>query len=334
MVTCVVLKGQNNYFCGGADLDWLSQNKSQASEFFSSLGNLHKEIAVYPKGLVSVMNGDVNGSGMGLANTKYRIVKSNTCFTIPEAGLGLIADGSVIKMMTDCDKMNNMPMTSYLALTGQYIHADDMMRFGIATHQVGEENTIDALIYHLSSLSTIPNVPTTTIKNDETNDNTKFIEETLSLYCEWNDMIDIDDVAEKVMIDSGTVTKDSYSSYEGYSDEKKELITKTFSCDTVEETWQMLEENKNCEFSVEALSGMKSSPPLSLLATKKLIDECSTLSMFDSITLAQRVATNLATSKTFTNVVENISRGEPGAVTTIEDLRAVSKDQVSELFQP
>jgi enoyl-CoA hydratase/carnithine racemase len=320
-ITCVFLKGSDGYFCGGADLDWLAQNQSRASELYGALGSLHKEVSAYPKALVSIINGDVNGSGMGLANTKFRIVKSTAKFSVPEASLGLVADGPVLKMLSKCDKQTKLPIASYLALSGQPIDADDMMRIGLATHQLGEENSIDALIYHLSNMST-------------THKGTRFVEDTLTLYCDYDSTIDVDEVTKTIMVDSGVATEEAYRALEdqGWSKQLKKLMVECFECETVEETWNKLASHDSNEWAQNALSGLKSSPPLSLLATKRLIQESSKLSDFDAITLSQRVATRLATSPTFKGVIDRANSGE-SKETTLAELKAVSSDQVSELFE-
>ena len=84
-VAGVVLQGSGGAFCGGADMDWLANNRAKAPELYGALRGLYVAVAEYPKPLVALLNGDVNGAGLGLANTGRRVALASARFSIPEA---------------------------------------------------------------------------------------------------------------------------------------------------------------------------------------------------------------------------------------------------------
>lgn len=84
-VSGVVLRGSDGVFCGGADIDWLAKHRNQAPHLYEALRGLYTAVAEHPKPVVAFLNGDVNGAGIGLANTGRRVALASMRFSIPEA---------------------------------------------------------------------------------------------------------------------------------------------------------------------------------------------------------------------------------------------------------
>ena len=97
IVRGILIKGQNNIFCSGADLDELHQityNKSQSEKMTigmsTKIGHLLNLIDAIPKLTVSVIEGPCIAGGFGMAcATDVIITMHNSVFRLSETRLGL-----------------------------------------------------------------------------------------------------------------------------------------------------------------------------------------------------------------------------------------------------
>jgi|Dee2metaT_26_FD_contig_31_3415061_length_1238_multi_4_in_0_out_0_1 enoyl-CoA hydratase/carnithine racemase len=316
MITTLVLQGRGGIYCGGIDLDWLATHPESAGDLFATMGDVYSTVAQYSKPLVSMMNGDVSGAGLGLANTPYRVVTGGTRFAVPEASFGLVPDGPAVKMLLRADNSSNLPMAAYLCLSGRFIDGAEMVHCGLATHIV-DDASVELISRHLSSISYA-----------SPQDLAIAIGDALSLFCDtntnptmaenaWNTVHKIDDTIE--IDDRGP--------------DHRDVLVECFSCDSVVETWTRLEARASSSRWAElTLGGMQLVPPVALFATRRLLEDSIELSDTEAAALAQKVALRLSSGSAFTNIVENASRGIRARQTTLEDLTAVSKAEVDALF--
>jgi enoyl-CoA hydratase len=84
-------------FCAGGDIRFLADSAAVGGEgarrFFYTEYQLNHLMVVYPKPIVTVMDGITMGGGVGIAMpARYRIATERTTFAMPETGIGLFPD--------------------------------------------------------------------------------------------------------------------------------------------------------------------------------------------------------------------------------------------------
>jgi enoyl-CoA hydratase len=124
-------------FCAGGDIRSLAQSGAgdgvAALQFFHTEYRLNHLLAVYPKPVVTVMDGIVMGGGVGISlPARYRIATERTRFAMPETGVGLFPD------VGSGWHLPKLPGTAgaWIAYTGVRLAAPACMQLKIATHLV------------------------------------------------------------------------------------------------------------------------------------------------------------------------------------------------------
>jgi enoyl-CoA hydratase/carnithine racemase len=105
-----------------------------SAEFFRQEYIVNHMIATAPKPQISFWDGIVMGGGVGISiHGKYRVATEHAVFAMPETRIGLFPDvGSMYWM----PRMLPHSTAVFLALTGQRLHAADLLYTGVATHFV------------------------------------------------------------------------------------------------------------------------------------------------------------------------------------------------------
>ena len=86
---------------------------------------------------ISLWNGFVMGGGVGIsALGKYRIATDSTVFAMPETAIGLFPDVGSSHWLPHLEPAG---FGMYIGLTGVRVHAYDLLRSGIATHYVPQD---------------------------------------------------------------------------------------------------------------------------------------------------------------------------------------------------
>ncbi|MFI4976908.1 MAG: enoyl-CoA hydratase/isomerase family protein [Caulobacterales bacterium] len=121
-------------FCAGGDVRTLADSAAgdgvAAREFFYVEYQLDHLISVYPKPIITVMDGLVMGGGVGISlPAAYRIATERTTFAMPETGIGLFPDVGAGWHLPRLHGRTGV----WLALTGARIRAADCELLGIAT---------------------------------------------------------------------------------------------------------------------------------------------------------------------------------------------------------
>jgi enoyl-CoA hydratase len=133
----IVEHGEGRGFCAGGDVRFLSAegaaDGSDARAFFHAEYRLNHLMFVYPKPIVSFMDGITMGGGVGIAApARYRIATENTIWAMPETGIGMFTDiggGWFLSRLEGA-------LGAFLALTGARLDAAETLALGLATHHV------------------------------------------------------------------------------------------------------------------------------------------------------------------------------------------------------
>ena len=102
-VRAIVLRGNDNVFCAGGDLNWmkdvLGQTEEEVQEDSSHLLNMYRSINESPKLVIAALEGAVIAGGLGLvAASDVVIAEAKTKFCISEVKIGL-APGIIAAFM-------------------------------------------------------------------------------------------------------------------------------------------------------------------------------------------------------------------------------------------
>jgi len=141
-IICVVLYGEGDSFCAGADLDWMRRmGESSFEENKKSaylMWKMYETIENCPYVLISKVHGYVLGGGMGLISCSDIVISDiNAKFGWTEVRLGLVP--AVVSTFS-IRKINDSFARRYF-LTGEIFNATIAQRIGLV-HEVLGENEI------------------------------------------------------------------------------------------------------------------------------------------------------------------------------------------------
>ena len=127
-------------FCAGGDIRMLAESGAgdgvAARRFFHTEYRLNHLLCVYPKPVITVMDGVTMGGGVGLAMpSTYRIATERTRYAMPETGIGLFPDvggGWFLPRMPGRTGL-------WVVLTGARLGPADCELLGIATDVVASD---------------------------------------------------------------------------------------------------------------------------------------------------------------------------------------------------
>ncbi len=131
----VIRSSSPRAFCAGGDVrelaEWGSKRRPEAIKSLAAEYALNWLLECFMKPTVSLMDGVVVGSGVGISlYGTHRVAGERYSFAMPETGIGLFPDVGVswaFARMPDAIGM-------YLGLTGRAIGRADAYRLGLATH--------------------------------------------------------------------------------------------------------------------------------------------------------------------------------------------------------
>lgn len=133
----IVASASQRAFCAGGDLremvEWGHTRRADAVRSLAEEYALNWQLECYTKPVVSLIDGPVMGSGVGVSlYGTHRVAGEGYQFAMPETSIGLFPDDGV------CWAFARMPdaVGMYLALTGRAIGRADAYRLGLATHCV------------------------------------------------------------------------------------------------------------------------------------------------------------------------------------------------------
>ncbi|MDB5271988.1 MAG: paaF [Chitinophagaceae bacterium] len=147
-VKIIILTGQGNTFCAGADLEYLKQlqNNSYEDNLKDSkqLMELYKTIYQLSKIVIAQVNGHAIAGGCGL------VTVCDFSFSVPDANYGYtetrIGFIPAIVMSFLVRKIGEA-RAKELMLTGNVIHSQQALTYGLINQIVDDENSLGKVVY-------------------------------------------------------------------------------------------------------------------------------------------------------------------------------------------
>lgn len=146
----VVLKGENNIFCSGADLDWMrsgtnqvmQENISDAKLFF----DLFSYMSNFPKPIIIWVEKFAYGGATGLlACADYVVANKDSIFAYPEVKLGLVP-ATIAPFIL---RKTGLSRTQAFMMSGETFSAKEAKRMGLI-HEYCKPSDAEARISVLS----------------------------------------------------------------------------------------------------------------------------------------------------------------------------------------
>jgi methylglutaconyl-CoA hydratase len=152
VVRVVILSGEGDFFCAGADLNWMKSfvgaSKKKNEEDARRLAKLLQHLNELKKPTIARVHGAAIGGGVGLlAACDVVVAQENTVLALAEVKLGLIP--AVISPFVIA-RMGGSAARRYF-LTGERITADVALRLGLIQESVPAEKlsaTTDEIARH------------------------------------------------------------------------------------------------------------------------------------------------------------------------------------------
>lgn len=149
-VRVIVLSGEGDFFCAGADLNWMksfigaTKKKNEADA--RRLAKLLTLLNEFSKPTIAQVQGTAIGGGVGLvAACDIAVAVENTIFALAEVKLGLIP--AVISPFV-ISKMGESAARRYF-LTGERFRTDVALRYGLI-HEAAPQEQAEALVQEIA----------------------------------------------------------------------------------------------------------------------------------------------------------------------------------------
>jgi acyl-coenzyme A synthetase/AMP-(fatty) acid ligase/enoyl-CoA hydratase/carnithine racemase/NADPH:quinone reductase-like Zn-dependent oxidoreductase len=133
-VRLVVLRGEGEHLCAGADVKALLQAveagaPGEADHFLAREYALDLRLARLPIPLLTIADGIVMGGGLGLAFGGYIVATSRSRFAMPESRIGFLPD---VGATCELKRRLGLPLARYLAWTSASFSGQQAMDWGFA----------------------------------------------------------------------------------------------------------------------------------------------------------------------------------------------------------
>lgn len=137
----MILTGEGDVFCAGADLKERREHPGKDAEFRAPLLALWNELASFAKPLVMAANGHGIGGGFELALLGDAVViADNAQFWLPEVQWGGIPGGWGTQLLP---RIVGPLRARWIILNGHKLGAREMMFMGLATHVAAQAEVLD-----------------------------------------------------------------------------------------------------------------------------------------------------------------------------------------------
>jgi methylglutaconyl-CoA hydratase len=145
-VKIIVLRGNGNYFQGGADLKWMKGLAEESAETNLAMSKMTtdaiRHLNTCNKPTIALVHGGCFGGGLGMmAACDITIASEEAIFSITETRWGLVA-GPILPQL--CDTMGIKALRRY-ALTAERFSAKEAFRFGLI-HEICEQGTLNEAV--------------------------------------------------------------------------------------------------------------------------------------------------------------------------------------------
>lgn len=130
-------------FCAGGDVrqvrdDGVTGDYASGDSFFVDEYVMNNELGLFPKPIISVINGVAMGGGLGVScHGSHRVVTERAFAAMPEMAIGFIPDVGMTYMMehmVGTRGVASKPLAVFLAVTGWRLNPTEMLWTGIATN--------------------------------------------------------------------------------------------------------------------------------------------------------------------------------------------------------
>ncbi|KAK3212992.1 hypothetical protein Dsin_017698 [Dipteronia sinensis] len=255
-VKLVILKGNGKAFCAGGDnvaiykfltaVDNKSGDWSFGASYFNKLFALQYLVSTYKKPLVAILDGVVMGGGAAVSMlANFKIVTENTMQVFA------VPEGALGSSIGDSYSLSRLPgyFGEYLGLTGAQIDGAEMIECGLATHFVFSKD-----------LQPLENAL---------------------------DKVDSSDTSAISQLIGKFMHKPNIKQHSAYN--RLPTVNKCFSRETVEDILLALKEEMGNgddeKWIIDSINSMKSSSPLSLKVSLKLLRESRRHNLEESMIL-------------------------------------------------
>ena len=153
-VRAMLLTGEGDVFCAGADLKERREHPGKDAEFRAPLLKFWHELAQFAKPLVIAVNGHAAGGGFELSLLGDAVVASESAqFWLPEVQWGGIPGGWGTQLLP---RLVGPVRARWIILNGHRISAREMLRMGLVTHVVAAADVLDTARAIAKELATRP----------------------------------------------------------------------------------------------------------------------------------------------------------------------------------
>jgi enoyl-CoA hydratase len=150
----LLLTGEGDTFCAGADLKERREHPGTDAEFRAPLLRFWHELAAFNKPLVIAVNGHAAGGGFELSLLGDAVVAADSAqFWLPEVQWGGIPGGWGTQLLP---RLVGPLRARWIILNGHRIPAHEMLAMGLVTHVVPVAEVLDAARAIAQELATRP----------------------------------------------------------------------------------------------------------------------------------------------------------------------------------
>ncbi len=150
----LLLTGEGDVFCAGADLKERREHPGKDAEFRAPLLQFWHELAQFAKPLVIAVNGHAAGGGFELSLLGDAVVASDAAqFWLPEVQWGGIPGGWGTQLLP---RLIGPVRARWIILNGHKISAREMFGMGLVTHVVAAADVLDTARAVATELATRP----------------------------------------------------------------------------------------------------------------------------------------------------------------------------------
>lgn len=260
----IILKGAGNKaLCAGGDVAALAKGIAErgkegsdaATSFFKDEYQLNQLIATYPKPYVALMNGITMGGGVGLSvHAPFRVATEKTLLAMPETDIGFFPDVGATFFLSRLDG----EIGTYLALTSDRLKGYDAVAAGFATHYI-PESQLPALEARLAEI----------ISDDKVVPTDPF------------------NLVNNVLEEFGCDAPENYVFH--ITGERRELIDRAFSKDTVEDIVAELQKDGS-EWALKTRDTILARSPISVKTTLQALRSGRDIGITEAFSREYRLA--------------------------------------------
>lgn len=291
----IINSSSQKAFCAGGDVaqaakDVVKGDSSKAAEFFYKEYSLNYLLSMYPKPVISLLDGITMGGGVGLSvHSPYRVVTENTLLAMPEMDIGYFPDVGTSFFLPRLDG----ELGKFLAYTGDSLSGVDNLIAGFGTHYVPSVR-LEELTKRLGGL----NVPKNEALNEIQGDVTELSEQSQAYFAMVNSAIE-------EFVDP--IPKDHQFKY---SDGQRNFIDTVFKHDSIDGILaHLLDELKgeNGKFASEVYEKLTKKSPVSLKLASELFKIGGRSSNATAITQELILAGNIVAQPQATDFIEGVT---------------------------